>query len=554
MLDHFPAKSEIETDINSSHLKQYQREKLFFFVFCLVLVFLIYGRTLGGDFVFDDRYVAESSHIFLLNNLPQIITSPYWSTESGLYRPVTVISYAFNYSLFGAEPWSFHFLNLIFYAWSCYLIFLLVEQFFKKRMLAMLSAVLFLVLTIHSEAVANIIGRAEILALFFSLLFFLEIARPKTRPALAGLWLILALGSKEIGSAALPLGLMLITFKDKDSENIKTEYKSFFTSVLMGLIYFGARLQVLGFSYFKNLETSLVENPLKFAPLLPRIATAFKILAMYVQKSIWPFGLCSDYSYNQIPVLKNFWHVGVLLGLAIFILFCGAIIFFWKRQPILAWAAAVFVLGFLIIGNIFFPTGTIAGERLVYYPSLGLVIFLAYLLGLTEKIKPRLISKIILLTAGMGLIGFYGWQSYQRSLDWLTEKKLFASAAKCAPNSVLSRSNLGAAYYQAGDILNAKKELLAAEKIYNGYPKGLNNLGLVYWKENQKEKAKEYFLKALDFKFPYPGAYENLALMALEENNLPEARKWLMFFYSGNHIATEAYIQNHLPNKTQKNY
>lgn len=504
-----------------------------------VLTFLIYGKTIGGDFVFDDRHLAANGGIFTLGNLSKVITLPYWSQESGLYRPITLLSYAANYSLFGEKPWSFHLINLILYAWSSYLIFAFVKRLTRKESLGFLSGLLFLVLPIHSEAVANIIGRAELLALFFSLLFFLEITKEKPKSLLAGFWLFLALGSKEIAAAAILIGLILFLQK-----NTWLKHKDWLKIFGVGLIYFGARLQVLGWNYFSSLETTPVQNLLKFESFTPRTATSFKILAMYFQKTFWPFNLCSDYSYNQIPALKNFADVAAIIGLVIFIIAATAIFIFWKRAPIIASAAAIFVFSFLIIGNVFFTTGTIAGERLMYYPSLGLAIVIAYLLTLlmerTADTRPQAIVVILIL---LPLIIFYGWRSYVRSLDWLTEKNLFTSAVKCAPNSVLSRSNYGAMLYQSGDLENAEKELAAAEKIYDGYPRGLNNLGLVYWKKGDREKARAYFLKALDSELPYYGTYENLALMALESGDIKEARKWLMLFYSGDTLATEDYVK-----------
>ena len=513
-------------------------KKTIIFGLFFVLVFLIYGKTIGGDFVFDDRYVANSNQTFQLENFSEIITSPYWSTESGLYRPITLVSYAANYSIFGTRPWSFHLVNLLLYVWSCCLIFVFVKKLAKKELLAFLSALIFLVLPIHSEAVANIIGRAEILDLFFSLLFLLEIIKEKPKTSLAGLWLLLALGSKENSAVVIPLGLILFLQK-----NTGLKYKDWLSISWGAFIYFGSRLQVLGWNYFSNLETSIVENPLKFEQFIPRTATSFKILAIYLQKTFWPFNLCSDYSYNQIPILKNFVNIWALAGLIIFTIFVTSIFIFWRRAPIVSFSAAIFVFGFLITSNILFTTGTIAGERLIYYPSLGLAIILAYLLTYFIKLNDK-IFKIITAMIIFTLVSFFAWQSHARSLNWLTEKNLFSSAAKCASNSVLSRSNYGAMLYQAGDLENAEKELLAAEKIYNGYPKGLNNLGLVYWKKGEKDKAREYFLKALDFAFPYTGAYENLAMMALESGDIKEARKWLTLFYGGNKIAAEDHIKN----------
>jgi len=179
----------------------------------------------------------------------------------------------------------------------------------------------------------------------------------------------------------------------------------------------------------------------------------------------------------------------------------------------------------------------------MFYPSLGLCLFSAWLLLLIYRLAPKKILAYFYLVLILALLIFYGFLSFKRSGDWLTEKKLFTSAAKCAPGSVLSQSNLGASYYLEGDLVNAKKALLKAEAIYDGYPKGINNLGLVYWKEGDRELAIKYFLHALDFEFPYYGAYENLALMALEDKNWAEAKKWLLEFYSGNEAAADSYIR-----------
>lgn len=573
------------------------KEKLIFLGVCLVLAIFIYGHTIFGDFVFDDRGIVEHEYLLSnLNNLHRVLALPYWTEEAGLYRPITLASYAFNYVIFGSGPAGFHFVNLFFYALSGYLIFLLISRVFKIKILAYLSSILFLVLPIHTEAVANIVGRAEILALFFSLLFFLELARQKTRPWRAGLWLLLAVASKETAIAALPIALFLIYFKeqkysDKEISAERLEAKDppvirpsldkeglgggnsesritppqssphprgggnfrfgikgryFYPAICSAaalFIYFGARLLVLGRKYFLAVETSIVENPLKFAPVFPRVVTAFKVLGIYLQKTFWPFGLCSDYSFNQIPVLENFFDGYAIFGFLAFLFFCLGIILFLRRLSILSFASVVFLFGFLPVSNLIFATGTIAGERLMYFPSLGLTIYLSAVLIYILSLKPAKIFRLTFFSVSLGIIVFYGILSFTRASDWLSEKRLFVSAARCSPQSVLSRSNLGAAYYLEGNLVEAKKELLLAQGIYDSYPKGVNNLGLIYWKEGDKQKARELFLRALSFKFPYFGAYENLALMALEDNSISEAKDWLIKFYSGNSEAAQMYIR-----------
>ena len=498
------------------------KEKLIFFGICFLLVFSIYGRTLAGDFVFDDRGIVEHQYLLgNLNSLHKILVLPYWTQEAGLWRPATLFSYTFNFIIFGSAPWGFHFVNLIIYSLTGFLLFLFLGKFFKSKLFAYPVALLFLVLPIHTEAVANIIGRAELLALFFSLLAWLEMIKDNRKAWKIGLWFLLALASKETAIVTLPLALFLITIKEKKLviglEAAKRWLIGFVGLFGGAIIYFTARFLILGRQYFLSVDTTLVENPLGFAPAVNRIATTLKVAMLYFQKTFWPFGLCSDYSYNQIPVLGSFWNFETLIGLAFILFFAAGVFIFWKRFSPLSLGSAIFLFSFLPVSNLFFSIGTIAGERLMYFPSLGIIFYIAAFFAWIFYMAEKKFFKIMVLCSFFALLIFYGAMSFLRAGDWLSEKRLFVSAAKCAPNSVLSRSNLGAVYYLDGNLAEAKRELLLAQSIYDGYPKGVNNLGLVYWKGGDREQARQYFLRALSFKFPYYGAYENLALMALED-------------------------------------
>ncbi len=512
-----------------------------------MLIFLAYGQTLLGDFVFDDRNIVDRQPILSdLTQLYKTLALNYW--DSGLYRPVAMASYAFNYIIFGQSPWSFHLVNLILYALSVWLIALILEKLFDDKLLSYLAALIFLALPIHTEAVANIVGRTEILALFFSLLVFWELIREEIVWWRVGIWFALALGSKETAVAAAPIALLIIYLKEKSLFTRETLLKYLRPTLSLlagGVLYFSARWLVLGKAHFLKAVTTIVENPLMFVSAKERIATALKILTMYLQKIFWPFNLCSNYSYNQIPAVKNFFSAEVLIGAAFLFLLTVGIFIFRKRSPALFLASAIFLFSFLPVSNLFFPIGTIAGERLMYFPSVGICLFLAWLILKICRLAPPKFFEYTFWIMALAPIIFYGILSYQRAWNWLTEKKLFTNAAQCAPQSVLSRTNLGAVYYLDGDIARAKEEWLLANKIYDGYPKAINDMGLIYWKEGNKNEARKYFLRALDSVFPYYGAYENLALMAMEEKNWQEAKDWLMKLYSGDNNFADYYINSY---------
>lgn len=515
-----------------------------------VLVVIIYGQTLFGNFVLDDRGILE--HASSISNpfeIKNIFSMPYWTTEAGLYRPVVIYSYALNYAFLGSGAFGFHFINLLLYIFVCFFLFDLLRRTLRNNALAFLSSLIFLVLPIHTEVVANIIGRAEILALMFSLLLLLECIKKKVEPWKVGLWMFLAIGSKETAIAVIPMAMLLVYFLKIEGRNALVDkyWKPAIASLSAIVIYFSLRLLVLGPQLFIGVKTSIVENSLSFTDAQTRIFTALNVLTMYISKSIMPSQLCSDYSYNQLPLIKDISNAGSLIGLSIFLLSFVGIFYFIKKQKALSLGCAFFFFSFLPVSNILFPIGTIAGERLMFYPSVGIAIFGAFIfLSIFKflKNKPGFTNAIV-ATALLSILVIYAFISIKRADDWQTEKKLFISAALCAPNSVLSRSNMGTVYYFNGEYDKAEEELLASLQIYDGYSRGLNNLGLVYWKKGDNSKAREFYIKALTAKFPYPGAYENIVLLYLSEGNVEDAERWLRIIYDGNKGMINAYIRQY---------
>lgn len=510
-----------------------------------VLVFIVFGRSVAGDFVFDDRNIMDHEQMLSsFNNVGQVIMAPFWDTQSSLYRPVTLLSYVVNFQL-GAWPEFFHILNLLLYASTVFLIYLFVNRISKDERVGIITATLFLVLPIHTEVVANISNRTELFALLFSLLALLEASRERARYWLLGLWTLLALGSKESAIAVVPLVLLVLATKET-TINVDTFKRQFLniSSVGIGaLIYFVLRFFSLGPAHYFGVNTTVIENPLLFTDWHSRILTALKVFYMYIEKTFWPTNLCPDYSYNQIPVVHSL-DIFTFAGLAIFIAMIIAGVYLWKRKPIVSIALAIIIFSFLPASNILFPAGTIAGERLFYMPSLGICILLALFVSHLYE-KGRFVKIITTVLFGF-IICVYAYISFVHQKVWLNERELFMSAVACAPESVLSRSNAGAMYYLAGDMENAKIELEYARDIMPVYSKGLNNLGLVYEKLGDKSGAERMYLEAIKQDFPYPGAYENLIQLYIKEKRYADARRWLNVLYPNRSSAVDDLIKGQI--------
>src|SRR5262245_56774984 len=128
-----------------------------------------YLNTLPNQFAFDDLEIILRNPLVSgerAGDFAATFASHYWShlRESGnLYRPLTILSYAANHALSGTSPWSYHAVNILLHALASALVVALGVRFGLNAPLSLAAGLLFAVHPVHSEAVAGVVGRAELL-------------------------------------------------------------------------------------------------------------------------------------------------------------------------------------------------------------------------------------------------------------------------------------------------------------------------------------------------------------------------------------------------------
>src|SRR3989338_3342573 len=192
-------------------------------------------------------------------------------------------------------------------------------------------------------------------------------------------------------------------------------------------LYAILRYKALGSYFFGAATTTIVENHLIFSSFLERIFTAFKVLFMYVERLVWPIHLSADYSFNTIQTVSNpFVSLESAVGILILILLVVLIVFYKKVNKEISFGAVLFLFPYLIISNLIKPVGTIMGERLMYFPSLGFVVLLAWLLERLLKVDRRKISYFILLV----ILVFFSARTIIRNKDWRDAETLFTATVQ----------------------------------------------------------------------------------------------------------------------------
>ncbi len=535
---------------------------LFFFLLAIPL----YGNTLGNRYALDDGlFITNNAYTKSgIRGIPNIFSHDsfqgYFGDEKknlisgGRYRPLSIATFALEYQVAGLAPRLSHSINLVLYGLTGAFLYLLLVRLLppdaKTRWWsapAFLITLLFMTHPLHTEVVANIKGRDEILALLFGIAgfhAFLSYCESERGGGIlnlvaGGLFVLLGLLAKETVIpfvAIIPLGLWF--FRSGHRRRLGVVLG---TLVLPAAIYFVARRVFAG--PMQIVRTSeLLNDPFAYASLPERVATIFKTVGIYLRLFFFPHPLTHDYYYNQVPIT----HWGdpaswvpalITLGLA-FLAVTGA-----RHKIPFAFGLLLFGITFSIVSNLFFSIGTTMAERFLYIPSLGLAISSVYAVRfLSEKLMGRTgprIAAVLLLVVSVAFSG----KTVLRNPVWKDNLTLFSTDVKTSPRSAKVRSALAATLT---DMAEAEKDSTAraqlideaivhlrkAVEIYPAFGASWLDLGNALSQQG-KEKAAEAvqcYQRSISLDPDNALAYRNLAIAANQVGDYQTALKSIRHF------------------------
>jgi tetratricopeptide (TPR) repeat protein len=142
------------------------------FIFC----FVIYFNSAFNDYNLDDELVTQNHRLTSkgISAIPEIFSSPYYEDQAGYkyeYRPIVLVTFAIEHSLFGENPHVSHLINILLYAALCVYLFSVLAGLLRSHSIWFVAFIvmIFAAHPIHTEVVSSIKNRDELLALFFSL-------------------------------------------------------------------------------------------------------------------------------------------------------------------------------------------------------------------------------------------------------------------------------------------------------------------------------------------------------------------------------------------------
>lgn len=412
-----------------------------------VVTLIAYYPSIDAGFVFDSRFlVLQDSrvHAATAEHLQQIFQQSYWWPygDSSLYRPLTTLSFLGNYLLSGDSPKGYHAINDALHLANALLFYVACLRLMKNRNAAVAAALLWAVVPLSTEAVANIAGRADLISGIFVWLGFLSYLRfvetQRTRWLLAlAMSAVCGLFAKESTVALVPIVAVHYWLRGPSHRSNTWRIAAAVGVPIVLLIV--VRLMVLG--SVLSAQVPFVDNPIAHASWLEGRFTALRVLGSYLQLFVWPANLLPDYSYPQIPLAS-----GSLTDVAAWATLAGAAVVAWfvraNRIALLGFAIAFFSI--LPASNLLFASGTIMGERLMYLPSAGLCLAVVAIFATGALAHRQWIA------VALAVIVVAGWsaRTYARSQDWRSEVTLWQAAIRDGAKSAKTHRALAEALYE----------------------------------------------------------------------------------------------------------
>lgn len=470
--------------------------------FLFILACGLYLSSVSYEFVLDDKIVYSENNyvkkgwagigdIFSTESFTGYFGEQKDLIEGGRYRPLSLATFAVEYALFKipgkdkdgnpglqGNPKVGHLVNILLYAFTglllfrvLYLLFPLSENKPWYLGVAFIATLLFVAHPVHSEAVANIKGRDEILTLMGALgaLYYCLAYFQKNNPlhlVAAGLCFLIGVFAKENALtfiAVIPLTAYFFT---------KAEWSKVINATLVvlavGLFYLFVRTQVIGYLLNPGKEiTDIMNNPFYGLNTGEKMATIFYTLGQYVKLLIFPHPLTHDYYPYHVPIMQ-FSDFGAWSSLLLYLALGSFALWGILKKNVVAYGILFYLITLSIVSNIPFTVGTFMNERFIYMPSVGFCLIIAWLLSeQIPKLKMEIMSYGLL---GIMTLGFIA-KTITRVPAWENTLTLNSAAIKVSKNSARANTFMGTALfneYRVEEDQERKYQLLAdAEKYIN---------------------------------------------------------------------------------------
>lgn len=555
------------------------------------LGFVLYLNTFGHLYCLDDYSVIKENWVTKggLKNIGLMFSTEYrygaWNSPGSLYRPLSLLIFSLQWQLSPDNPAVGHIMNALVYGFSGWMLWITWRRILAgyPPILPALAVLFFMAHPVHTEVVANIKSLDEILAMLFGTVSLYCVWRYFEQGT--NKWLVWAVVSYAVGLfskessitflAIFPLTIWFFTNKSL-GENLRISA----LFLIPALVFLTIRHFVLAGQAYPEVYSALDNFIVGAKDSATRFASAFMMCGMYLKTLVFPHPLVSDLGYPQMkPVTFADWR-----ALAGFFVYAG--MFIWavlnlKKKHFLAYAILFYLVSFSLFSNVLMLIGTSYGERVLYSPSLGFVLALAWLITKIFGIKvqeevpaaqqvtnPGGKGTLVWGLAGAILLA-YSAKTVLRNPAWYDSYALYKADVLNSPNCAKLNYHLGIetikeglnedsgqvtdtawvrkamdfhskaiqlfpeyhdaygsrglGHFRLGEYDQAYTDYQMALKYRPNDDKVLSNLGFIYFLRQQLDSAEYVYRKSLDLNPRFVDARRNLGAVLAMKRKFPEA-------------------------------
>jgi hypothetical protein len=360
---------------------------------CAVVFHL--GALWNGFAVDDIPIIVHNPLIASLSGMWRAFAAPYWPPDLGghMYRPLVIAGFALD-RLLGSTAW-FHAVNLAWHAAASVALAALARRW-SDGTGALVAGLLFAVHPVHVEAVANVVGRAELMAALFAIVAVYA-ALVHQHVAWSAAALALGLLSKENAAVAPALIVWgwVLGLARPDRRRITWFVASW---VIVGGAYAAVRAAVRHpFAEYQSIAPMFVGE----SGLTVRL-TAVRAFTDVLRLLIFPLTLRVDYSPEERTVVTTPLDWRFAAGLLCAVAWVGALVIAWKRgRKVEAFGLGWTAIALLPVANLLYAAGFYLAERTLYLPSAGLVLAVAASLARLPRERFRAVAATLVVLGGV---------------------------------------------------------------------------------------------------------------------------------------------------------
>jgi len=390
---------------------------------------------------------------------PEGLKAIFTTSVMGNYHPLTILSYAIEYSYVRLDPWLYHFDSLLFHIIVTVLVYWFVNLLTRRPVAAAITALLFGLHPMHVESVAWISGRKDVVyGMFYMAACIAYVYYLRARGA-GRLWLYIAvlilfvcsLLGKPV-AVVLPVTLLLIDYfekrKWKEWDGPFQMKKPLFNYwILIEKIPFFIIALIFGEKSIQDQKTfgSLDAKDLSYN-FMERIALGGYAFVSYLRKAIIPAGLCNFYPYppkvnGSLDYYYYFYPLAALV--IIFVVW-----FFGRRSRAIVFGALFFVVNIVLLLQFIPVGGAILADRYSYIAYMGLFLIAGWLVsGFFEPGGNKQLGYVV-LSISLVYALFLGYLGNERCKVWYDTTSLWRDEIEKEPHDAPNAwNNLGFNYF-----------------------------------------------------------------------------------------------------------